>query len=103
MRNITALVELMKQAGSGATEAGKPVHILFGEVTKINPLEVTVDQRFALDEDFLVIPEQLTPYSVEINTQTIVIRRGLNVGESLILLRIQGGQQYIILDRVVNE
>ncbi|CAH1202990.1 hypothetical protein PAECIP111891_02191 [Paenibacillus allorhizoplanae] len=103
MRNITALVELMKQAGSGATEASKPVNILFGEVTNINPLEVTVDQRFALDEDFLVIPEQLTPYSVEISSQTIVIRRGLDVGESLILLRIQGGQQYIILDRVVNE
>jgi hypothetical protein len=115
MKKIGELANLIKQAGAGATEAGKPVNILFGSVTHINPLEVTVDQRFALDEDFLIVPESLTEYKIDVShthsysggttgpalAQELLIRRGLEVGDSLLLLRMQGGQQYIILDRVV--
>ncbi|MEC0232268.1 DUF2577 domain-containing protein [Paenibacillus alba] len=98
---MTNLVRALKQASVGAVEAGAPVAFVFGEVKQVNPLEVTVDQRFALDEDFLVIPEQLTPYEVTVGDQTIVIRRGFEVGDSLLLIRMQGGQRYLILDRVV--
>jgi hypothetical protein len=33
--------------------------------------------------------------------KTIKVHLGLKVGESVILLRVQGGQKYIVLDRVV--
>jgi hypothetical protein len=33
-------------------------------------------------------------------TKTFRVHLGLNVGEKVMLLRVQGGQQYIVLDRV---
>ncbi|MBP1961167.1 DUF2577 domain-containing protein [Paenibacillus aceris] len=101
MKKIAELANLIKQAGVGAVDATSPVSVLLGTVTNTNPLEVSVDQRFSLVEDFLIIPEQLTHYEVTIGIQVVVIRRGLEIGDSLILLRMQGSQQYIILDRAV--
>lgn len=96
-----SLVDLIKQASLGAVEAANPVAVLFGTVTKTNPLEVNVDQRFTLTNEFLIVPEQLTEYRVTINGQNVIIRRGLNVGDKVLLLRMQGGHRYVILDRVV--
>jgi hypothetical protein len=96
--------------------------IMFGEVTRIDPLEVTVDQRFAIDADFLIVPENLTRYEIDLRRyqaytdsseavkttepalpeEPIVIRKGLEAGDRLILLRMQGGQKYLIFDKVVG-
>lgn len=111
------MLNTIKQAATEAVEAGKPVNILFGEVTNSDPLEVNVDQRFTIDADFLIVPESLTRYEVDLKhdhaytddgasgttgealTEKIVIRRGLEVGDKVILLRMQGGQRYLIVDR----
>lgn len=98
------MIDIMKRAGVGAVEAGKPVAILYGTVSQTNPLAVTVDQRFMLPEDFLVVPEHLTEYKVtiytELGSQEILIRKALEVGDMVILLRVQGGQQYILAGKV---
>jgi len=110
------LLEIMKKAGAGAVEAGKPAAIMIGTVTNTNPLNVNVEQRLTLTEDFLIVPESLTAYEVDLqhthsySTGTtsealpdpLVIRRGLEVGDIVLLLRVQGGQQFVILDRVVQ-
>jgi hypothetical protein len=117
------ILKIIKQAGSGAVEAGNPIVILFGSVTNDNPLEVNVDQRFSLTKDFLIIPERLTHFEIDLKhmhgyqdtsdsgdakssteealLEPIVIRRGLETGDRVLLLRVQGGQQYLILDRLV--
>jgi len=95
------LVELVKQIGVGAVDAGQPVAVLYGEVTKINPLEVVVEQRLTLSEDFLLVPESLTRYVQTVGGTTIEIRQGLVAGDSVALLRAQGGQRFLILDKVV--
>lgn len=83
-----ALVNLIRQASIGAIEAGQPVAVMFGTVTKTNPLEVNVEQRFTLTTDFLVLTDT-------------VDRKVLDVGDRVILLRVQGGRQFVVLDRVV--
>lgn len=132
-----SLLNLVKQAGAGAVEAGNPMAVMFGTVVKQSPLEINVDQRFTLTEEFFIIPESLKylrecdekfTVSLKGNFQTgpvveeeseeqwtgstrmyggeiTVIRDKIplapfEVGDKLILLRVQGGQQYIILDRV---
>lgn len=111
------MLNAIRMAALSAMEAGNPVAVMFGTVTKDNPLEVNVDQRFTLDADFLIVPESLTQYEVNLQhnhptgigttgdalTQPIVIRRGLEAGDRVVLLRMQGGQKYLILDRVVSE
>lgn len=81
-----SLVDLIKQASLGAVEAANPVAVLFGTVTKTNPLEVNVEQRFTLTRDFLIITDK---------------SKNLALGDKVIVLRIQGGRQYVILDKVV--
>lgn len=119
------LLSTVKKAAMDAMAAGNPAAVMFGEVTNTDPLEVNVDQRFTLPADFLIIPESLTHFEIVLRhyhdytddsgsgTSTkqtkpalpekpIVIRRGLEAGDKLLLLRVQGGQQYVILDRVVS-
>lgn len=91
--------------------------------TYMNKMEIKVDQKIILDKDFFIIPESLTRYEVDLKhkhkyedstctsnstkeTQEklldkITIREGLNQGDKVLLLRVQGGQQYVILDKVV--
>lgn len=110
------MLDIIKQAAKEAVEAGSPVNILYGEITANDPLEVNVDQRFTLDADFLIVPESLTRYEVDLRhahsytdgttgealPDKIVIRTGLLAGDKVVLVRIQGGQQYLILDKVVS-
>ncbi|GAA0378971.1 DUF2577 domain-containing protein [Bacillus horti] len=114
------LLEMIKQAGLDAMEASNPLHILYGKVLKNNPLEVNVDQRFTLSSDFLIVPEHLTRYEVDLTHQhevivdgvnvttrnalpeKLVIREGLSEGDPIILLRVQGGQKYLIMDKVAS-
>jgi len=97
-----SLVDVMKRVSLGAVEASNPTAIYFAVVKNVNPLEVIVDQRFTLPEDFLVVPETLTEQKIMIGGQEVMIRRGLESGDKLVMLRVPGGQQYILLDRVVG-
>lgn len=110
---MASLLQMIKQAAKDAVDASNPVSLLPGEVVSVDPLSVQVDQRFVLTAEFLVVPERLVHYEVDLShdhqgatekglTEPLVIRRGLVVGDRVLLLRVQGGQQYVILDRVVN-
>ncbi|RXZ84909.1 DUF2577 domain-containing protein [Paenibacillaceae bacterium] len=119
------LLGTIKQAGAGAVDAAGPVAIVFGVVEEASPLAVRVDQRFKLTREFLIVPESLVHFELALAhtheyggeggggtatgttapalpAEPVVIRRGLEVGDKLLLLRMQGGQKYIILDRVVE-
>lgn len=110
------LLSVIKLAGAQAVNSQNPVNILFGQVIKADPPEVQIDQRITLTADFLIVPESLTYFEVDITHNhsyiegetsnalgKVVIRKGLNIGDKVILLRMQGGQKYLILDKVVDE
>lgn len=78
---------LMQLAALNAVEQSKPVEITFGTVTKKNPLSIRLGQKLVLSEDFFVFTN--TAHSFE-------------EGEKLVLLRFQGGQKYLILDKVMD-
>jgi hypothetical protein len=98
-----ALLDSIKKAGAAAHAAGNPMAVMIGKVTKINPLEVNVDQRFTLTEDFLIVPESLTRFeAVLASSEKLLIRSGLEAGDAVLMLRVQGGQQFVMLDKVVK-
>ena len=126
------LLDIIKRAGTKAVDAGNPVNVMIGTVTKASPLEVNVSQGFTLSEDFLIITERVTKYEQNLkhkhgyidtvpgtppaptpkNTEDanydndplpkLTIRHGLKVGDKVVLLRVQGGQQFVVLDKVVS-
>lgn len=118
------LLETIKKAGMEAVGSTNPVGIMFGTVNSTSPLEITVDQRFIITGEFLIIPESLMQYLIDLEgvmtfveplppdppektyiyyatgNDLIVKRKPLANGDKLILLRVQGGQKYLVLDRV---
>lgn len=130
------LIEIIKQAAVEAVEASNPCAIMFGTVTSIDPLEISVEQKLTLNSSYLILTNLVKDIEVEVTVdhftddhahthtiidtysgggsastethkhaitgkKTITIHLGLKVGETVMLLQIQGGQKYIVLDRVV--
>ena len=121
------LMQLIKQAAQEANEAGKPVKIAYGEVTAINPLQIMVEQKLPLSADYLVLTEAVKDHEHEITVidwqtenasggsgdaayaahahpitgrKKIILHNALRVGEHVLLLAMQGGQKYIVVDRI---
>nr|WP_090586370.1 MULTISPECIES: DUF2577 domain-containing protein [unclassified Paenibacillus] len=97
---MSQMLDVIKKASLGAVDAGQPVALLFGEVVSVSPLEVLVDERFRLPAESLLVPESLHRKELTVAGQTVAIRDGLAAGERLLLLRVQGGGQFVALDRV---
>lgn len=97
-----SMIQIIKQAALEAVRESDPTTVTFGTVTKADPLEVNVDQHKTLTKEFLLVPESLTKKEIELLQEKVVIREDLKVGDKVLLLRIQGGQKYIILDRLVS-
>lgn len=105
MPNYNKLLNAMKQAGANATNASNPVVVAFGKVTSSSPLQILVEQKITLGSAQLVLTRNVTDYDVNItindNEQTMTIRNALQTGDKVVLLRVQGGQKYVVMDRVV--
>ncbi|OSA89560.1 UNVERIFIED_ORG: hypothetical protein B2H93_15980 [Clostridium botulinum] len=98
------LNELMKYIAINAIEQTKPMNLLYGEVKSINPLSICVNQKKTYTEEFLVLTRNVTDYDSYIKQENgekkkYTIHNSLKVGDIVILLRIQGGQEFIVLDK----
>lgn len=81
------LLKAIKKAAVEAVEASKPVSVCFGKVTSSSPIKVLVDQKINLTKAQLILTETVT-------------KEPLQKDDQVILLRQQGGQKYIIVDRI---
>ncbi|MGG0718669.1 DUF2577 domain-containing protein [Robertmurraya massiliosenegalensis] len=85
---MASLNESIKKIALNALDASMPVQIMFGTVTRASPLRVNVEQRLNLETAHLVITQQASEF--------------MTVGTKVVLLRQQGGQKYVVLDKVVS-
>ena len=98
------LNELIKKIAINAVEQNKPVNIFYGEVVNTNPLSITVNQKKTYTEEFLVLTRNVTDYNTYIKKEDgqkekYTIYNSLKKGDTVILLRVQGGQEFIVLDK----
>ena len=126
MPDSTSLVQLVKHAAVEAVLAGAPVQGLYGTVLSASPLQISVEQKLILDEDHLVLCRGVTDYDIDMivdhqtepaaggeglaeyaahlhgykGQKTFRVLGALKQGERVVLLRVQGGQKYIVIDRV---
>ena len=90
MGDFFVLVNVMKTAALEAVESTKPVAVMFGTISEIEPLTVNVEQKITLSTAQLIMTKTFAENSPEI-------------GNSVILLRQQGGQKFIIIDVIATE
>ena len=86
MTDFEGLAGAIKAASTGAVSAAMPVAVLFGSVASEIPLEITVDQKMALTGEQLVL--------------TKTVKNALAIGDTVALIRIQGGQKFLVVDRI---
>lgn len=110
---MSDLLDAMKMAGMGAVDNAGPVRVMFGVVASAAPLSVRVDQKLILPEQALILTDAVRDHEKSITisgitdssgdsistTTTITVHNALNVGESVILIRVQGGQKYLIIGK----
>lgn len=104
MADAIDLVKIIKKTASDAVRVSKPVEICYGKVTSASPLQILIEQKMTLGAAQLVLSRSVTDYTTEMTVEDerkkITVHNGLVVGDDVILLRQQGGQKYIVADRL---
>lgn len=121
MLNASDLVSEIKKIAVNAVNSEKPCNIVFGSVASVSPLKINIEQKLTLSEEQLVLSRSVTDYEIEINIEDknkwlteieslhkheikgkkmLIVHNKLKAGEKVILARIQGGQKFVVLDRV---
>ena len=120
------IIKLIKRAALDAVMAQKPMAYCLGEVISTNPLKISVDQKMTLTAAQLILTNAVRDYvvymTVDHSTESTsggsgdasfsshshkytgkkkyTVHLGLKKGEKVILLRCDGGQKFIVFDRV---
>ena len=115
------IVNLIKRAAAEAVAAQKPADIRMGTVIEVSPLTIALEQRLHLGKAQLILPERMRDHALEIEAELMTeaagtdahvhslhgkmrlcVLNGLKLGEHVLLLRVPGGQKYIVLDRMME-
>lgn len=80
-------VALLKKIAKQEREASKPAAVVEGKVTSSDPLKIRLNKRVTIDKDFLYMTDAA---------------KELKKGDMAILLRNQGGQDFVVLGRKVK-
>lgn len=98
------LLTIIKKASIEAIESIKPVHVTFGKVISESPLKIQMSQKLILSEAQLVLTNNVRnrsiPVLIDNELKTIIVRKSLKINDNVVLFRMQGGQKYIVLDRI---
>lgn len=87
------LLEVIKRTAKEVLDASKPVNITYGTVVGVSPLSVKLSDKLTLSKTALTSTAAITDDEGKL---------ALAIGDKLILLRVQGGNRYVIVDRVVD-
>lgn len=109
MHNFSRLNESIKQISKGVYESIKPTTIMFGKVISEKPLKINLEQKLTLGENQLILSRNVTKFKTKISkiddeptAEEYYIFNNLKQGEDVILLRLEGGQKFLVLDRLVK-
>ena len=88
--DASAFLAAIKKAAVEAVEAAKPVDVVFGEVDETGRIELS--SQLVLGPEHFTIPQEIAAFG-----------DGVLEGDRLVLLRLKGGQRYIVIGRLPLE
>ena len=101
MSNFEPFLKLIKQAAVEAVNAASPADFITGTVVSATPLKIKIDQKITLGKAQLQLTRNVVKHTVRINGTDTEIDNSLEKDDLVIIARCQGGQRYIVLDKVV--
>lgn len=128
MPDTDVIVRLIKKAAMEAVKEGGPCSVLYGTVKSASPLVISVDgdEKRNLTKEFLYLTRNVKDYEVEMTVdhetedkgggsgeaaflahrhaykgrKRFLIHNALKTGERVLLLMVQGGDRYIVWDKM---
>ena len=112
------LIESIKKVSSGVRDAQENTEIVYGKVISEEPVVIQIGQRLMLDEKRLIFTDNVRKIerNVEVNWNTetsdshshsikgkkmMTEDNRLKNGDMVVMLKMQGGQKYVVLSKVV--
>lgn len=122
----TQLVDTIKEVVEQKMEASDLSTFLYGTVESASPLQIGIDsdKKLSLTSEFLVLTKNVTDYEVEIDIEyenewetekdcpehphkheikgkkKFKVLNALKAGDKVVLVRQQGGQKYLVIDKI---
>lgn len=122
------LMSALQKLAYNTYQAGKPADYILGVVETVDPLVIRLDAKETITEEFLVLTDAVRDYNVDITVnhttenaaggsgyaeyashnhgykgrKRITVHNGLTPGESVVMLRQLGGQEYLVISRIFN-
>lgn len=123
---MASLNESIKRIAVEAVKTQMPSGVYFGTVVSLSPLKINVETKMTLEQPQLVLSRNVTDFQTNItvhwNTENtsggsgdasfashkhaiegrkpITVHNALVVGDKVILQRVQGGQKFVVIDRI---
>ena len=122
------LLEALKKNALDAYQQTNPAAVIYGVVISAKPVEIQVSTKLTLSEEFLILTRNVKKYKVKADAQyqgdgtieiegidqtglkeltaeeiEITVHNELEEGDKVILLQVQGGQEYVVLDKIMEE
>ncbi|SCX93724.1 Protein of unknown function [Lysinibacillus sp. TC-37] len=106
MRSMEDILKEIQKLVLGVLNAQKLATVIYGNVISVGPLEVQIDQKLTLKEKQLKLTRAVMDYEVEVSVnggakQKAKVFNGLITGDKVTMIRVHGGQQYLIIDKEV--
>lgn len=101
-----SLTQQIKLIVQNTVEGMKLADVVFGTVKKISPLEIELQQTMlSLRTGNLILTDSVkkrTEYlEDDMTREKVEVQHDLKIGDKVIMMRAAGGQQYVVLSRVV--
>lgn len=81
--------QLIKKIAKEERESSRLCDYIVGTIASINPITIKISDAMELPSDFLLATQTVKNYD-------------LQSGDKVLMIRKQGGQQYVIIDKVVR-
>lgn len=124
----TRLLEALKQNAIDAYRETNPASVVYGTVVSVEPLAVQISTKLTVPEEFLLLTRNVKKHKIKVDVgyegigkikienvqQTglrelaaeeieVTVHNELEAGDKVILLQVQGGQEYVVLDKIAEE
>lgn len=125
MRDMTDIIRSIRRAVLDSVNAQKLTTVIYGIVESVSPLKVRVDQKLLLEQEQLKLTRAVMDYEVDMTVDHVtgnrsggsgdaafeshnheykgrkkyLIHNGLVHGDKVTMIRVHGGQQFLIVDK----
>ncbi len=124
---MSDIIRSIRQIVLDSVNAQKLSTVVYGTVESVAPLKVRIDQKLVLEQEHLKLTRAVIDYEVDMTVDHVtenrsggseyaafeshnheykgrkkfLIHNGLVDGDKVTMIRVHGGQQYLIIDKEV--